>query len=239
LIVDGKIIDSKIDAKKGIYAKNVGSEGSNPCRLTVGFDRKYEREMADCKTELDECNRQIEAAHEIHPQLTAKVTAIGEKIEELTREQEKFALQKRQFEEQLRGEGPNAIDPDDEDQRAMLEEMIAEFVGKNEAHDAKITTLKAGHDKARSQLEAIDQQLKTLDEQIEALKEKMALLTEAHKVDPGIAEIKIHGTITHKTEIIAPHKEMTLQKDMQSVRIAESKVEPESSRYHIKISNLR
>jgi uncharacterized protein (DUF342 family) len=239
LIVDGKIIDSKIDAKKGIYAKNVGSEGSNPCRLTVGFDRKYEREMADCKTELDECNRQIEAAHEIHPQLTAKVTAIGEKIEELTREQEKFALQKRQFEEQLRGEGPNAIDPDDEDQRAMLEEMIAEFVGKNEAHDAKITTLKAGHDKARSQLEAINQQLKTLDEQIEALKEKMALLTEAHKVDPGIAEIKIHGTITHKTEIIAPHKEMTLQKDMQSVRIAESKVEPESSRYHIKISNLR
>jgi hypothetical protein len=239
LIVDGKIIDSKIDAKKGIYAKNVGSEGSNPCHLTVGFDRKYEREMAGCKADLDESNRQVQASHELHPQLAAKVTAIGEKIETLTQEQEKFALQKRQFEEQLRGEGPNAIDPDDEDQRIMLEEMITEFVGKNENLDAKLRTLRAGHDKAKLQLETVEQQLKTLDEQIEALKEKMGLLTEAHKVDPGIAEIKIHGTIFHKTEIIAPHKEMTLQKDMRYVRIAESKVDPESNKYHIKISNLR
>jgi chromosome segregation ATPase len=205
----------------------------------VGFDRKYEREMAGCKADLDESNRQVQASHELQPQLAAKVTAIGEKIETLTREQEKFALQKRQFEEQLRGEGPNAIDPDDEDQRIMLEEMITEFVGKNENLDAKLRTLRAGHDKAKLQLETVEQQLKTLDEQIEALKEKMGLLTEAHKVDPGIAEIKIHGTIFHKTEIIAPHKEMTLQKDMRYVRIAESKVDPESNKYHIKISNLR
>jgi hypothetical protein len=239
LIVDGKIIDSKIDAKKGIYAKNVGSEGSNPCHLTVGFDRKYERDMTDCKAEIDECNRQEQAAHETHPQLAAEVTAIGEKIEALTREQSNFALQKRQFEEQLRGEGPNAADPDDEDQRAMLEGMIAELVEKDEELDAKVSALKADHDKAKLQLETVEQQLQSLDEQIEKLKEKMSLLTEAHKVDPGIAEIKIHGTIIHKTEIIAPHKEMTLQKDMQYVRIAESKVDPESSRYHIKISNLR
>jgi uncharacterized protein len=239
LIVNGKIIDSKIDAKKGIYAKNVGSEGSNPCQLTVGFDRKFEREMAGCKAELDQSEYQKKAALDIHPQLASEATTIDEKINALTREQDNFALQKRQFEEQLRGEGPNPIDPDDEEQRVMLEGMISELVEKNEEFDTKVRALTAEQDKAKLQLEAVEKQLQILDEQIKKLKERMELLTETHKVDPGIPEIKIHGTISNKTVIIAPHKEMTLPKEMQYVRIAESKVDPESNRYHIKISNLR
>jgi uncharacterized protein len=239
LIVNGKIIDSKIDAKKGIYAKNVGSEGSNPCQLTVGFDRKFEREMAGCKAELDQSEYQKKAALDIHPQLASEAATIDDKIKALTREQDNFALQKRQFEEQLRGEGPNPIDPDDEEQRVMLEGMISELVEKNEEFDTKVRALTAEQDKAKLQLEAVEKQLQILDEQIKKLKERMELLTETNKVDPGIPEIKIHGTISNKTVIIAPHKEMTLPKEMQYVRIAESKVDPESNRYHIKISNLR
>lgn len=85
---------------------------------------------------------------------STEVERLGHEIDALTRERDNFGLQKRRFEEQLRGEGPNPVDPEDDEQRAMLEEM-------------------------------------------------------------------------------------TLPEDMQRVRMAESKVDPESNRYHIKISSLR
>ncbi len=239
LIVDGKLMDSRIDAKKGIYAKDIGSEGSNPCELTVGFDRKYERDMAGHKAEIDDLKRQIKTAETARPQLAEEVESVTGEVGALAQEQDNFALQKRQFEEQLRGEGPNPVNPDDEEERAMLEEMISELVDKNEEFDTRVRALMAKEDKAKMQLEAVDKRLKLLNEHIEKLKEKMELLTEAHKVDPGIPELKIHGYIASKTEIIAPHKEMTLPKDMHRVRIAETKENPESNRYHIKISNLR
>lgn len=239
LVVDGKLMDSKIDAKKGIYAKDVGSEGSNPCELTVGFDRKYERDMAGYKAEIDALKSQKQATEEALPQLEADADAVGEELGALAQEQDNFALQKRQFEEQLRGEGPNPVDPDDEEERSMLEEMISELVEKNEEMDAKVRDLMAKEEKARKAMDDSRNRLKLSDEQIEKLKEKMELLTEAHKVDPGIPELKINGTIVSKTEIIAPHKEMCLPKDMRNVRIAETKEDPESNRYKIKISNLR
>ncbi len=239
LIVDGKLMDSKIDAKKGIYAKDIGSEGSNPCELTMGFDRKYERDMAGHKAEIDDLKRQIKTAQTARPQVEAEVDAVAKEISALAQEQDNFALQKRQFEEQLRGEGPNPVDPDDEEERAMLEEMISELVEKNDEFDTKVRTLMTKEDKARTQLEAVDKRLEMLSEQVEKLKEKMELLTEAHKVDPGIPELKVYGYIANKTEIIAPRKELTLPKDMHRVRIAETKEDPESNRYHIKISNLR
>ena len=239
LILGGKIIDSKIDAKKGIYARDVGSEGSTPCRLTMGFDRKYERDLAGCKSEIDALKRQKKAALDLQPQLASEVDTTGPEIGALTEERDNFALQKRQFEEQLRGEGPNPVDPEDDEQRAMLEEMISELAEKNVEFDAKLKSLIAKEEKARLQLEALLEQLPEMDERIEKLKEEMELLTEAHKVDPGIPELKIHGTITNKTEIIAPHKEMILPEEMQQVRIAESKEDPESNRYQIKISSLR
>jgi uncharacterized protein (DUF342 family) len=239
LIVDGKIIDSKIDAKKGIYARDIGSAASTPCRLTVGFDRKYERDMAGYKAEIDELKRQKKAILAARPELASEVDAIGKEIGALAQEQDNFAVQKRQFEEQLRGEGPNPADLDDEEELAMLKEMITELVDKNEEFDAKVQDLMAKEDKARLRLEAVEKRRRILDQHIVALKEKMELLTEAHKVDPGLPELKIHGTISNRTEIIAPHKEMTLPENKHRVRIAESKEDPESNRYLIKISSLR
>ena len=46
----------------------------------------------------------------------------------VVKEQESYVMQKKQFEEQLRGEGPNPVEDDEE--RFMLEEMIAELVEK-------------------------------------------------------------------------------------------------------------
>ena len=239
LIVEGKIIGTKVDAKKGVYAKDIGSEGSTPCVLTVGYDRQYERDIAACKTEKDELKQQLTEAEKAHPQSNQELESISREIGALAQEQDKYMLQKRQFEEQLRGEGPNPVDENDEEEKMMLEEMIAELVEKNSELDTRLRTLMAKEDKARMLSAGIENRLKILGEHIEKISEKIEVLEASQEVDPGIPELKVGGTLSNKTEIIGPHKEITIPQDMQSVRIADTKVDPDSNRYQMKISNLR
>ncbi|MGD9366903.1 MAG: FapA family protein [Desulfobacteraceae bacterium] len=239
LIVDGKVIDSRIDAKKGVYAREIGSEGSMPCELTVGFDRQYERNMADCKTQKSALERQMAAADEALPQLRETLETKSTELRLLVQEQESYTLQKRQFEEQLRGEGPNAIDPDDEEERLMLEEMIGELLEKNDDLDARVRTLMDQEDKARSKVTDVEKRIPLMAEHIEKIKGQMEVLDASLKLDPGISVVKVHGRISEKTKIVGPHKELSLPKDMQMVRIAETKVEESGNRYRMKISNLR
>jgi uncharacterized protein (DUF342 family) len=239
LIVEGKIIDTKVDAKKGIYAKDIGSQGSNPCVLTIGYDRQYERDMGACKTEKDQLTRQLDEAGKALPEADHKMEALSRQISEITQEQEKFMLQQRQFEEQLRGEGPNPMDEDDEEERAMLEEMIAELKEKNDELDARVRALIAEEGNARRSARDAGKRINLLEAHIEKINEKMELLKASHEVDPAVAQITIHGTIFNKTEIIGPHKEMGVAQDMTRVRIAETKVDPDGNRYQLKISNLR
>jgi DNA repair exonuclease SbcCD ATPase subunit len=173
------------------------------------------------------------------PQLREAIEAKSTEFGLLAQEQESYALQKRQFEEQLRGEGPNAIDPDDEEERLMLEEMIGELVETNDGLDARVRNLMDQEDKARSQVTDVEKRLPLMAEHIEKIKEQMEVLDASLKLDPGIPVIKVYGRIYDKTKIIGPHKELILPKDMQMVRIAETKVEENGNRYQMKISNLR
>ena len=237
LITEGKILASKIDAKKGVEAFEIGSPASKPCFLTVGIDRKYERDLAAFQSELEELESQKTHVTASLPEHQARLEAIEADIAKLTVEQDSYLVQKRQFEEQLRGEGPNPVE--DDEGRFMLQEMIAELVEMNDGIDAKTAALLAEEDQVRLNITSVGKNLKTLDEFTEKCQEKIHDLDESLKLDPGLPEIKVSGTIYNKTHIIGPHKEMVVSEDMQAVRIAEGKEEPNSSKYRFKISNLR
>ena len=237
LIGEGKIITSTIDAKKGIEALEIGSMASNPCRLTVGFDRKYERELETLQTEMEELKSQKAQVEVSLPEYKAQIDAIEAHLATITKERQSYLSQKQQFEEQLRGEGPNPVKDDEE--KYMLEEMAAELVEKIEEIDARADGLRTERNKVRVKVVGVEKSLKTLEELIQENLEKSELLEESVKVDPGIPVVKVGGTVYNRTQIIGPHKEMTLPEDMHKVRIAEVKEDPNSNKYQIKISSLR
>ncbi len=237
LINEGKIITSNIDAKKGIDAFDIGSAASKPCRLTIGIDRKYERDLAAFQNELEELKGQKDHLTESLPECRSQLTAIEAHLAGITKEEEDYLLQKKQFEEQLSGEGPNPVEDDEE--RFMLEEMITELVEKNGEIGVKVAAMRDEEDEIRLKIVSLEKNLVTIEDCIEKCREKIAFLDETIKVDPGIPVIKVSGTIFNKTEIIGPHKEMTLPEDMAKVRIAESKEDPNTNKYQIKISNLK
>jgi uncharacterized protein (DUF342 family) len=238
LIVEGKLIGTQIDAKKGVYAKDIGSEGSSPCELTVGFDRKYERDLAASNAEKNALEQKRDESEAAVSNLKEALETSDAEIKAYAQEWQKYQLQKRQFEEQLRGEGPNPLGEDDADGRRMLEEMIAELVEKNSLFESKSSAMEADKDKLCKQLADGEKRLEVLSQLIDRTGEKIEIIKSLPKFDPGIPMVKVNGTIFEKTQIIGPHKKITIEKDLRNVRIAESKVESTVNKYQIKISSL-
>ena len=236
LIPEGKILTSQIDAKKGVEALEIGSVGSKPCQLTVGFDRKYERDRSALEVELEELQAQKIQIKASSAEQQVRLETIEKEIAPLAKEQEAYRVQLRQFEEQLRGEGPNPVEGEEE--CAMLQEMIAELVEITAGIDTRVGALQAEQDQLRLQIAGHENSLKILDEHAEQSREKIEQLEEALKMNPGIPAVKVRGTIFNKTRIIGRHKEMVLAEDMQRVRIAEVKEDPAANRYTFRISNL-
>ena len=144
--------------------------------------------------------------------------------------------QRRQFEEQLNQQGPNAAEDDEE--KAMLKEMIFELNEKETEFEQKAQKLLEEESKVSLNLKARQESFQALNEKLTAGEEEMKALEATLKDDSGVAVVKASGTLYAKTHIVGPHKEILISKNMQNVRVAEAPVEG-SGKYQIKISNLR
>lgn len=236
LIGDGKIIASTIDAKKGIQTREIGTEASKPAKLIVGVDHQYERDMKMHKAALADLDqRKLEAAG-LMEQIQVRLDAVTSKLGKLAQELNSFMVQKRQFEEQLQGVGPNAVK--DEEESEMLRDLIAELDENSAAIEEKVQTLMAEEDKARLQLAGRSKALQTIDKEIAEHKEQITILEDTIKVDPGIPVIKVSGTVHAKTEVSGLHKSYIIPQTMSGVRIFETD-NTSGGKHQIKISKLR
>ena len=236
LIGDGQIIASKIDAKKGIQSKEIGTEAAKPCALTVGIDRKFERDIKMRKETLAQLEKQQSDSAGLLDEINRRLEMIGADLGKLAQEQDSFMVQKRQFEEQLQGVGPNAVK--DEEESEMLNDLIAELVENSAAIDEKVKILMAEDDKVRLQLagrQKADEELKT---QLTEIEGQISILEETFKVDPGIPVIKVTGTLFAKTEICGAHSQFIIPQNMSNVRVAETE-SASGGKHQIKISKLR
>lgn len=235
IIENGKIVASNISAKKGIQVRDIGTEASNPSNLIVGIDHQYEKNMSALKKALNECEKQKEDIGASLIEFQQRLDRITGELGRIAQEQDGFMVQKRQFEGQL--EGPKAIT--DEEERAMLKELIDELAEQCAKIDIRVSELMAQEDQARSQLNAFRQSLMGIDAQIKTTKEDITQLEESLKADPGIAVIKVNGTVFTKTSIAGPHRKMIIPHDMKNVRIAEARNESGGKQWQITISSLR
>jgi uncharacterized protein (DUF342 family) len=236
LINDGKIIASTINAKKGIQTREIGTEASKPAKLAVGIDHQYQRDMKMHKEALADLEQQRIEASGLMKQIQVRHDTVTSKLGKLAQEQESFMVQKRQFEEQLQGVGPNAVK--DEEESEMLRDLIAELDENSAAIEEKVQDLMAEDDKVRLQLAGRSKALQKLDDAIEEHKEQIMVLEDTLKVDPGIPVIKVSGTVHAKTEVSGLHTRFIIPQTMRGVRIFETE-NTSGGKHRIKISKLR
>lgn len=234
LVESGKIIGCTIKAKKGIYVKDVGTEASKPSELIVGIDHEYERKITEAKAELAKLDKQKKELAASRTDVQPRLDKVSNQIGQTAQEQDSYLVQRRQFEDQLNG--PKAVE--DEEEREMLKDLIAELTEQIGAIEQKVDSLMQQEDEIKAQLAEVDQSIEAAEKQGEAIKEEMNALEEGLKADPGLPMIKVSGIVYERTKITGPHKKMILPEKLQSVRIAESKSDT-GGKYELSISKLR
>lgn len=233
LVDSGKIICSKIKAKKGIQAKDLGTRAAKANDLTVGVDFKSERDIQACKDETKALEDKKKETEQLIDKLTEKVDQLDAQLGTVAQEQDGCMVQKRQLEEKLNAPAMAG----NEEKKSLLKELISDLTQRYEALDKQVQEIMARDDLVRNQIAQKKKELPSFDEQIAALQEKIGLLEEAAKLEPGIPVIKASGTVYAKTLVSGPHRKMIIPEDMKCVRIAET--QEEGKHFIIKISNLR
>lgn len=233
MIEGGKIIASKIAAKKGIQVRDVGTQAARPSELTVGVDFKNEREIKACKAELSDLEHRKKQSAETIVALKAKSDRLEAELGQVAQEQDGCMVQKRELEEKLN----NSEISNNTEKRSLIEELIADLGAKFDALDERVNALMSEDDRIRSQITQLYGGIKAFETQIVETSEKLGILEEAAKVDPGTPVVKASGMVYAKTLVSGPHKKIIIPQDMHNIRIAESQEEPKQ--YQMKISSLR
>lgn len=233
VIEGGKIIGSKVIAKKGIQAKDIGTPAAKPSELTVGVDFKYERDMKACDDTLADCERKKTEAQDKITALKKKNDELDADLGEAAQEQDACMVQKRQLQEKLKSPAVAG----NKEKENMLEELIGDLGKKYDLLDKKVQSIMATDDQVRAQIAHYNQVLQEMEKLMEETRQQIGILEESAKLDPGIPVIKAGGMVFSKTLVIGPHKKMIIPKEMQGVRIAESLAD--GKQYQIKISPLK
>jgi uncharacterized protein len=233
LIEGGKIIASKISAKKGIQVKDVGTLAARPSELTVGVDFKFERDMKALKEALADLTQRKNEAEEIIGQLKSKLDALDVELGQVAQEQDACMVQKRQLEEK-RQQPAIAQSPE---KSGLLAELIEDLGAKYDALDSQVQSIMSLDDQVRQQITLSRQDIGALDEQTSTAEENIELLQAAAEIDTGIPVVKVSGTIYSKTIVAGPHRKIVIPQEMQRVRIAETP--GDAKQYEMKISSLR
>jgi uncharacterized protein (DUF342 family) len=98
MIDGGKIIASKITAKKGIQVKDIGTQAARPSELIVGVDFKFERDMNALKAQIADLERRkTETANAIIA-LKGQIDRLDSELGTVAQEQDGCMVQKRQLE---------------------------------------------------------------------------------------------------------------------------------------------
>ncbi|MCJ8499121.1 FapA family protein [Desulfatitalea alkaliphila] len=233
LIDSGKIIASRISAKKGIQVKDVGTIAARPSELTVGVDFKFAKDMQALKTSLTELETRKAEAETTIAQLGERVDALASELGQVAQEQDGCMVQKRQLEAK-RQQPAIAANPE---KSGLLTELIDDLGVKYEAMDAQVHSIMELDDQLRAQIDQARQAVLTAEKQMQEIQQEMEDLREAAEVDSGIPVVKVSGTIFAKTRIAGPHRSIVIEQDMQRVRIAES--QEDAKEFAMKVSSLR
>jgi uncharacterized protein (DUF342 family) len=218
LIKDGIIIASKISAKMGITAMDIGTEASHASELTVGIDQQLERETNTLKDEVQALKNERESLPISLKELRHRSDQVNTRLGDVAQEQDKCMVQHRRLQEKveagmLRQGGPAA---------AKLEKTIAELKARQDAYDQDVARLMDEDEAINQEIAETQKAISDGAARIVTVQERLETISEIKKTNLGIAVVKIGGTVFAGTQITGPHSIFKLQEDMKRLSIVET-----------------
>jgi len=218
LINDGIIIASTISAKMGITAMDIGTQASKSSELTVGIDQQLEREADAIKGETQAIKAERESLPKLLQNLRKQSDQVNTRLGEVAQEQDRCMVQHRRLQEKVEAgllkQGGAAAE--------KLQKTITELKAKQDAYDHDVAQLMEEDESIGKEIATAEAAIIESATTIQELTARLDTITEAQKVNHGVAMIKIGGNAFSGTQITGPHSTLALQEDLKKLSIIET-----------------
>jgi len=222
----GKIFSSTVQAKRGIEARQIGSEQSKACQLVVGIDERLESQLATVKNGIKASERRLARTETALQKLTGFHQRMEIKMGRLIQRQDGILREIRSLEEEAQ-ELETVNNP------AHMEQV------KFSTREFQSTYL----DVERKMADIQDKKCAPVKAKISAVKEKILLITSLHneltdsfeslsawaKENPPLPVVKVYGAILAGTQIRAAHAGVRIKNELEQVIIQECRDTSEDS----------
>ncbi len=219
----GKILSSKITARQGLTAAQIGSEKSTPCELFVGFDDSLEQGVADINNAISEYEESIE-------KLELEISKLGDDIFEFDAELPELAKQIKHARLQQAALRQKIEEPAEAVSKSKIEQALqaVQFLG-SKIIDTRNKEVKLIERKKAAGEKIVEDKNKVGEakNEIKKLKTQLSELDKLSVIKKGIFSrspvVKVSGTIYSLTSVKGPHATHILYENYQRVQIRELK----------------
>jgi uncharacterized protein (DUF342 family) len=219
IIERGKIINSKIIAKKGVEVLHLGSTGSRPCSLTVGVAYRLQKEIDDINHHISELKEELTPLREREKELQEKVKVLDKEIEALAEKEAPCMAQQIALRKNLEGS-----------RERLTAEQIAKVEMALKQLDAQLGEIQGAveerfneQERTTEAVENTREDLASSEKEIERLEQTIIRLMAESEKDPGIPLVKVYGTLASRTVISGPLTSIEVEEDYERVRVQEIK----------------
>jgi hypothetical protein len=216
----GKIFSSQITAKKGMEVKQIGSETSKPCALTIGVDLNTKKVLNKLKQEIslkEEEKRKVGISIEKLAQISLE---LANKIGKLAQFQDRANIEQRSCKkkiEALKGENDLVRLAEAEVELKNLEE-------KMRAVQEPLGRLLDQQNQGTEKISAFQLQIQEIDQAIQVLGDKILATIERSKIEVGVPVAKVHNLIFSGTTVEGCHSSIVLEENYLNVLLKETKM---------------
>ena len=232
----GRVLSSRVAAKKGINSVAIGSDQSNPCTLIVGVDTQLKKTIEKIKNQITETKKAgINLKSQVN-ELQQETNKVDNTIEKITGEEEKALAQQVVFKNKIEELQKNP----DSKLAAKAEEAVKQLDKKINQIRQTVVKLFDAQEQIADKIAGHQNEIKSTENAVDQLYSEIESHSEASKIDKGISVVKVSGMIAARTVITGPCASLTCQENYQHVRIYETKFteEDSSTRWNMNVSAL-
>ncbi len=216
----GRIFSSMVQAKRGIEAKQIGSEQSRACRLVVGIAAQLEVQLAELKALIRASERKIARTENALRKLNGFRQRMEIKMGRLIQKQEDILRELRSLEEEAQ-ELESVNNPAHVEQvkfsTIYFQSTFRDAERKmNDIQDKRCAPVKA-------RMSDVKEKIVSLKDLHNELTQRFESLSTWAKESPPLPVVKVYGAVLAGTQIRTAHACTRLTKELQKVVIRESR----------------
>ncbi|PIE61529.1 MAG: polymerase [Desulfobacterales bacterium] len=235
-IFQGKLIASNVSAKRGLMARNIGTEMGGPSVITVGEDGFLAKELALNSEKIAAVKEERATLEGKKSNAISQKNELNEQIPGLAHIQDRSQLAQAEIRKQLKSSMGKS-------EKEQLTHKLSELERAAAQAEKNIDQCFSKIDTFDTLINTIDQKLERLDDTLETLNQERINVTQWSHDTPGSPRVVVEGGLLSGSKIIGPNSKMTVNTTLTHVQIFETLSGNTDAQggpvYQMKIGNYR